>query len=98
MPNKPRPNNRHRMVRVEDELWEAAKDACAKLGTTRAEIMRTALRKAVKDAANVQWRVRHVETGVTAPCFDQREAEAHVRESCSGPWVAERVPGASEDA
>lgn len=50
MPNKPRPENRHRMVRVEDELWEAAKEACDQLSTTRAEIMRQALREAVKDA------------------------------------------------
>lgn len=48
MPNKPRPENRHRMVRVEDELWEAAKEACAALGTTRAEVMREALRRIVK--------------------------------------------------
>jgi hypothetical protein len=48
MPNKPRPENRHRMVRVEDELWEAAAKACAALGTTRAEVMREALRKVVK--------------------------------------------------
>lgn len=47
MPNKPRPENRHRMVRVEDELWEAAAEACAALGTTRAEVMRDALRKIV---------------------------------------------------
>lgn len=53
MPNKPRPENRHRMVRVEDELWEAAKVACAKLGTTRAEVMRAALRQVVKDAERV---------------------------------------------
>lgn len=50
MPNKPRPENRHRMVRVEDELWEASREACEALGTTRAEVMRAALRKAVKDA------------------------------------------------
>lgn len=50
MPNKPRPENRHRMVRVEDELWEASAEACAKLGTTRAEVMREALRQAVKEA------------------------------------------------
>lgn len=43
MPNKPRPENRHRMVRVEDELWEAAKVAAANQGTTRAEVMRKAL-------------------------------------------------------
>lgn len=51
MPNKPRPENRHRMVRVEDELWEAAKVACAKLGTTRAAVMREALQRAVEEAA-----------------------------------------------
>jgi hypothetical protein len=50
MPNKPRPENRHRMVRVEDDLWTAAKEACVKLGTTRAEVMREALRQAVRDA------------------------------------------------
>lgn len=43
MPNKPRPENRHRMVRVEDHLWEASKIAAAKEGTTRAEVMRHAL-------------------------------------------------------
>jgi predicted HicB family RNase H-like nuclease len=51
MPNKPRPENRHRMVRVEDELWEAAKIAAAEQGTTRAEVMREALRKLVKKNA-----------------------------------------------
>lgn len=43
MPNKPRPDNRHRMVRVEDGLWEAAKVAALAEGTTRAEVMRQAL-------------------------------------------------------
>jgi antitoxin component of RelBE/YafQ-DinJ toxin-antitoxin module len=38
------------MVRVEDDLWTAAKEACVKLGTTRAEVMREALRQAVRDA------------------------------------------------
>ena len=47
MPNKPRPENRHRMVRVEDELWEAAKVAADAEGTTRAEVMREALRELV---------------------------------------------------
>lgn len=50
VPNQPRPENPHRSVRVEDELWEAAADACAKLGTARAEVMREALRRAVKRA------------------------------------------------
>lgn len=47
MPNKPRPENRHRMVRVEDDLWEAAKAAAAAEETTRAEVMRQALRELV---------------------------------------------------
>lgn len=48
MPNAPRPENRHRMVRVEDELWEAARAAADAEGTTRAEVMREALRALVK--------------------------------------------------
>ena len=47
MPNKPRPENRHRMVRVEDDLWEAAKVAAAAEDTTRAAVMRGALRELV---------------------------------------------------
>lgn len=54
MPNKPRPENRHRMVRVEDELWEASRVACAVLGTTRAAVMREALREAVERALVVR--------------------------------------------
>lgn len=38
------------MVRVEDDLWAAAKIACDKLGTTRAEVMREALRDVVERA------------------------------------------------
>lgn len=47
MPNKPRAENRHRMVRVEDDLWEAAEVAAEVEGTTRAEVMREALRDLV---------------------------------------------------
>lgn len=47
MPNKPRPENRHRMVRVEDELWEAAKAEAAEQGTTVSKVIREALRKFV---------------------------------------------------
>ena len=36
-----------RNERVEDDLWEAAKEACDQLGTTRAEVMRQALRDAI---------------------------------------------------
>lgn len=48
MPNKPRPENRHRMVRVEDELWHAAKEAAKAAGTTRSAVMREALVDLVK--------------------------------------------------
>ena len=48
MPNKPRPENRHRMVRVEDALWEAARIAALAEETTRAEVMREALRELVE--------------------------------------------------
>lgn len=48
MPNKPRPENRHRMVRVEDELWEAAKQAAAEAGTTVSVVIRDALRAFVE--------------------------------------------------
>lgn len=50
MPNQPRPENRHRMVRVEDELWEAAKAAAKDQGTTVSEVMREALRALVAEA------------------------------------------------
>lgn len=48
MPNKPRPENRHRMVRVEDDLWEKAGDAALAEGTTRSQVMRDALVELVK--------------------------------------------------
>jgi len=54
MPNKPRPDNPHRMVRVEDDLWAAAAEACTALGTTRAEVMRAALRAAVRKAERLK--------------------------------------------
>ena len=48
MPNKPRADNPHRMVRVERVLWEAAEAAAKIEGTTRSEIMRQALRDLVE--------------------------------------------------
>lgn len=48
MANQPRANNPHRSVRVEDDLWEAARIAAAKLETNRGDIMRQALREAVR--------------------------------------------------
>lgn len=50
MPDKPRADNPHRSIRVENGLWLAAERACAKLGTTRADVMREALRQAVREA------------------------------------------------
>lgn len=47
MANQPRADNPHRSVRVEDELWEAARIAAAKEGTTRGDVMREALRELV---------------------------------------------------
>lgn len=47
VPNKPRPENRHRMVRVEDELWTAAKAKAAETGTTVSAVIREALRRFV---------------------------------------------------
>lgn len=38
-----------------------------------------------------RWQVRHVESGIVLACRDRAEAEAHVRESVSGPWVIEQV-------
>jgi len=48
MPNKPRPDNPVRPVRVEDDLWQAAKDAAITDGTTVSEVVREALRRYVK--------------------------------------------------
>lgn len=58
MPNKPRRENRHRMVRVEDDLWEAAKAAAAEEGTTVSAVMRGALSDLVDEAQPVHPYVR----------------------------------------
>lgn len=47
MPNKPRPENRHRMVRVEDLLWENAKAVAAANGTTVSAVIRECLTRYV---------------------------------------------------
>jgi hypothetical protein len=48
MPNQPRPENPARPIRVEDDLWEAARVAAKALGTTRAAAMRAGLRQLVE--------------------------------------------------
>lgn len=50
MPNKPRPENPARPIRVEDDLWTAAREAAHLNGTTVSEVVREALRAYV--AAN----------------------------------------------
>lgn len=50
MPNKPRPENPARQIRVEDDLWHAAAAACAELGTTRSDVVRAALVRTVRRA------------------------------------------------
>lgn len=47
MANRPRADNPHRSVRVEDQLWEAARIAAAKENTTRGDVMRQALHELV---------------------------------------------------
>lgn len=103
MPNRPRPENRHRMVRVEDDLWEAARIAAAKEDTTRAEVMREALRELVaRNAHGCPSRCGHNE-----PCPNSwhdlpttQSSDPHrlaaLRESpgCVGGWDAScRVDG-----
>lgn len=44
MPNKPRADNPVRPVRVENELWNAAKAKAANDGTTVSAVIRKALR------------------------------------------------------
>jgi hypothetical protein len=48
MANQPRPGNPARAVRVEDELWDAAKAIAAERGEDLSAIMRDALRRYVK--------------------------------------------------
>jgi predicted DNA binding CopG/RHH family protein len=47
MPNKPRPENPTRPVRVEDDLWAAAKAKAAAEGTTVSAVIRKALERYV---------------------------------------------------
>lgn len=48
MANQPRPGNPARAVRVENELWEAAKAIAAERGESLSDIMRGALLRYVK--------------------------------------------------
>jgi len=44
MPNKPRPENPARPVRVNDTLWTAVRERAKADGVTPSEVVRTALR------------------------------------------------------
>lgn len=48
MANQPRPGNPARAVRVEDELWEAAKKKAAERGESVSDVIRRALERYVK--------------------------------------------------
>ena len=45
MPNQPRPSNPARAVRIEDELWEAAKKRAAERGETVSDAIRRFLER-----------------------------------------------------
>lgn len=48
MPNKPRPENPARAIRIEDELWERAKAAARRLDITVSEFARHAIAEHVQ--------------------------------------------------
>ncbi len=48
MPNKPRPGNPARAVRVEDELWKAAQAIAAERGESVSDVIRQCLQRYVK--------------------------------------------------
>ena len=48
MPNKPRPSNPARAVRVEDALWRAAQERAAERGETVSDVIRRALQRYVR--------------------------------------------------
>lgn len=50
MPNQPRADNPARAVRVDDELWAAAKKKAAEKGTTVTAVIHEALERFVKRA------------------------------------------------
>jgi len=48
MSNQPRPGNPARAVRIEDELWNAAKTKAAERGESVSDVIRRALERYVK--------------------------------------------------
>lgn len=48
MANQPRKENPARAIRVQDELWEAAKKRAAEKGETVSEVVRRALERYVR--------------------------------------------------
>ena len=48
MPDKPRPENPARAVRVEDELWQAAQKRARERGETVSDVIRRALKRYVR--------------------------------------------------
>lgn len=73
MPNQPK--TPHRMVRVDDDLWAAAKEAAADEGTTVSEVIRQGLREFV--GASAASRGSRTREGVFRR--SHREAAPHAR-------------------
>ena len=48
MPNKPRPENPARPVRIEDGLWSAVRAIAEEDGTSPSEVVREAVKRYVK--------------------------------------------------
>ena len=48
MPNKPRPENRARPVRIEDGLWAVVQAIAAEDETSASEVVREAVRRYIK--------------------------------------------------
>lgn len=58
MPNKPRPDNRARPVRVEDALWAEVQTIATEDDVSASEVVREALRRYVKARKR---KARHAE-------------------------------------
>lgn len=90
MANKPRPENRHRMVRVEDDLWREAGEACRELGTNRSEVMRAALTAAVEGKGYIG-PAPHAETPDDLRYFATHESLYRHQIFDVLMWLAERM-------
>lgn len=70
--------------------WPLRPDGCSLCGHVTSELSAEVV-AAQAGVNRALWRARHVDSGATVYCRNRQEAEAHVHESASGPWVAEQV-------